>query len=177
MATAPSRPRTKLMILFTAGLSVCLALCYTGCLSAADSTMTIHGTGYPPIKALNKRQAFLMAHRAAVLDAYGKILWRRTDHSGAGKKEDFFFHLSGFVRAMTIIDEKLLPDGGVMITATVERPEFVTTNSSTEKTTKKKREGGHQQFAPKIITRQQWFKVISSMVTFNIDNSQKETKQ
>ncbi len=177
MRTSPSRPRTKLMILFTAALSVCLALCYTECLSATDSTITIHGTGYPPIKALNKRQAFLMAHRAAVLAAYGKILWRRTDHSGAGKEENYFLHLSGFVREMTIIDEELLPDGGVMITATVKRPEYVATKSSTEEKTRKMREGGHQQFAPKIITRQQWFKVISSMVTFEIDNSQKETKQ
>ncbi len=163
--------------ILVAFLSVGLSLCCAQYLQAADSTVTIQGIGYPPIKAVNKRQALLMARRAAVLDAYGKILWHRTDHSTAKKVDNYFLHLSGFVRGLNITDEELLPDGGVRIKATVEQPGFIAARPSTGRKSVKKQEDFNLKFAPKIITRQQWFKVISSMVTFETDTFPKETTQ
>ncbi len=133
----------------------------------------VYGIGYPPIKTVTKNQAFLMARRAAILDAYSKRVWRK----GVNKEDSYFIHMSAFIRQMKITDEELLPDGGVKITLSMEHSKTTPGVTSQEQVHSEKRILQNQQSGPKKINRQQWFQVISKVVTFETSQHlEKSTK-
>ncbi len=134
---------------------------------------TVQGIGYPPIKSVTKIQALLMARRAAILDAYSKLVWR----SGERAEESFFVHLSGFIRATKIISEELLPDGGVRVTMSLEPGMASHVSPPLERHTIRVNPIlQRRQIGPKQVSQEEWFELISSMVTFDTNHLEEKTK-
>ena len=126
----------------------------------------VQGVGYPPIKTINKAQALLMARRAAILNAYGKILQCKSEIN----EHNYLLNLSKFIKGMKITQEELLADGGIRVTISTEQSAYVPVSGSNSNKKATRQPLQPQIFTPKQISREQWFKVISSMVIFETDN-------
>lgn len=141
-------------------LVVCLLLALHG-ISAGDEssgeTVTVQGTGYPPIKAESVSQARLMARRAAVLDIYRNALRKKSSPDGGDDVS--YQELSGFVSGINIINEEYLRDGGVRLTARVPgKNNSMPPRPSSEV---KRTEGPA---ATRRITLDEWYEVINGLV-------------
>lgn len=134
---------------------------------ASDSRITVHGTGYPPVKAQNKAQALLMAKRAAVLDAYRRALSGQEDYAGPHEEgESFYRGLSGFVKGLTITHEEYLNDGGVKIEASVLKKDIALFDKEKHPKRKMPKTGPARVEGPRTVTVEEWYKIIEKMVNF-----------
>lgn len=132
---------------------------------SASQSIVVTGLGYPPIKAVTEAQALAMARRAAILDAYSKIVWRQQSTSVEKVKEaTYFLHFSGFVQNMEITQEKLLSDGGVLLTVRSIAP--LNMQKRNEPILKKQNSNKKRvtSTTPKQISKTQWFEIISNSV-------------
>jgi hypothetical protein len=144
---------------------------------ASEERITVHGTGYPPVKAQSKAQALLMAKRAAMLDAYRRALAAQADYAGPQEEgEKFYQGLSGFVKGLSITSEEYLQDGGVKIKATVPRKAI--SLSSKDKTDRKgiPATGSPRTGGPSSVSVEEWYKIIEKMVRFESSDSNKGEK-
>lgn len=134
---------------------------------ASDSRITVYGTGYPPVKAQNKAQALLMAKRAAVLDAYRRALSGQGDQAKPYEEgESFYKGFSGFVKGLTITHEEYLNDGGVKIEATVSQKDISVFDKGKYPKRKMLKTGPARVEGPRIVTVEEWYKIIEKMVNF-----------
>lgn len=124
--------------------------------SSDEETVTVQGTGYPPIRAESTAQAHLMARRAAVVDAYRNAVSGGTSHPGP---DVTYQELSGFVSGMKIVGEEYLSDGGIRITARVPKDEVVPLPGVAVKTKR-----GAERRGPGAVSRDEWYKIIHNLV-------------
>ncbi len=118
------------------------------------SAVTVEGVGYPPIRTENRAQARLMARRAAILDAYRKVL---KIESGGGLSEEFYRGLAGFVRGARVVREEYLSDGGVIVTLEVGSGEVSGRTTSGP---------GTETGKPERVTVEEWYRVIEKVVVY-----------
>ncbi len=151
-------------------MSICslvVVLCFISfnglCLAEemADDTITVQGTGYPPIRAESAAQAHLMAKRAALVHAYRNALSPSSPSPApsSGDAADVTYQeLSGFVRGVTIVNEEYLGDGGIRITAKVPKKNITVSTVRTEIN----KSGGSA--GPQRVSRDEWYSIISNLV-------------
>ncbi len=158
-----------LMPLFTA-----LFLVTTGLVPSHAEEFTVHGMGYPPIKAANKAQALLMAKRAAILDGYATALRNHQTVPAGSLAADHFFYddLSGFIRSAKVVKESYYADGKVEVVLTGRQEADQTTPPSPRINNEKKSikpvsMKPVQKAAPREVSQQQWLAIIEKMVQFS----------
>lgn len=126
-----------------------------------DDTITVQGTGYPPIRAESAAQARLMAKRAAIVHAYRNALSPASPSPAppSGDAADVTYQeLSGFVRGVTIVNEEYLKDGGIRITAKVPKKNIIVSTVRTEIN----KSGGSA--GPERVSLEEWYKIINNLV-------------
>jgi hypothetical protein len=137
------------------GYLILLSLLFFATLAEA---VVVKGIGYPPIKAETPAQAYLMAKRAAILDAYRNALNLKYEQMD---DIDFYAGLTGFIQGAKIVDVKPLSDGGVEVTIDVELEDVVAVKKSFS-SNRPSAEG-----KPSEVSIQQWQNIISRYVKFN----------
>lgn len=148
-------------------LFLCFALVPAAGHADADRVI-VHGTGYPPIRAHSRSHAYIMAKRAAVLDAYRNAVKASLSGNGGSGAYDrlYYENLSGFVKGMEIISEEYLSDGGVRIRASVH-----ITDAALQKQTDRTGNGFREPYAerrdgPEKVSIDKWYEIISGTVKF-----------
>ena len=131
---------------------------------AETDQITVHGIGYPPIRAQNRVQARLLARRAAILDAYRNAL-KAAGATEDEEQKDFYSSLSGFIRGSETVREEYLSDGGVEVTLKVPSKEMIRAPRKDIKEgksgTEKKRER-----KPVNVTVEEWYKVVDGIIKY-----------
>lgn len=129
--------------------------------SVDNDTITVQGTGYPPIRAESAAQAHLMAKRAAVVSAYRNALSAGAQSGSGG--DVTYQELSGFVSGLTIVEEEYLKDGGIRITAKVPRKNVaISSLPGTEGRRTERSNNGIR--GPERVSMDEWYKIIDNLV-------------
>ncbi len=143
--------------------------------------IVVTGVGYPPVRAMNKTQALLMAKRAAIINAYANAVQEsdfqlQDNHDIDGAV--FYQQISGFIKGMSVTKQQYLADGSVQVElrgdlADVEliSKKMTFTEDSITITPTKTISG------PKSVTLNEWQKLIENMVRFTMDDDLKEDSQ
>lgn len=152
------RHRTRILL-----ITATLSLYYVMGLCAAQS-IVVTGIGYPPIKAASRAQALTMARRAAVMDAYSKVLWRQSTVPESVREETYYLHFSGFIRGMQIEEETLLPDGGIQVRVSSPLPVTAEGKNSPVKLKREKIKRKISQTTPQPVSLDEWFEIITGIV-------------
>ncbi len=69
------------------------------------------GTGYPPSRITDERQARLLARRAAIVDGYRNLLKSFDNLSNWIENRNIIDRVSGFLRGARILDTRYFSDG------------------------------------------------------------------
>jgi len=134
--------------------------------SPDSDSITVYGTGYPPIKAHSEAQALLMARRAAMLDAYRNAL---KTVSGVGEPEEdktFYEDFSGFMKGVRIISEEYLGDGGVRVKASISPGDVSLLRKGEYPARTVRKDLAQRHGGPEKVTVEEWYKIISGIVKF-----------
>ena len=161
MLSGVSKIAQVVLFLFILIVSAFIFLSEAG--SAQDNdALTVHGIGYPPIKAYSAAQARLMARRAAIVDAYRNALL------SAGHKnhdeDNLYTGISGFVKDMAVIEEEYLNDGGVRIIAKIPFKSIAAYSKAVTKRTAEKSQG------PSRVSIDEWYEIIKPLVKIENNN-------
>lgn len=143
---------------------VILISCLPFSTSVEGGTFTVQGIGYPPIKAENSAQAWLMARRAAIIDAYRNALKgdNYSENHDAGR---FYTGLSGFLRGARLLKEEYLSDGGVVVTMEVPAGSIYRDIWHGWKDRGFSSDGG-----PEKVSLDEWYRKIEPYVVYNTDS-------
>ncbi len=102
-----------------------------------------------------------MARRAAVLDAYRRIL--SLGEKGVDKGNlHFYDNISGFVKGAQIVQEEYLSDGGLLVTLEVSTEDIALIRNMSVAAEKSEEFSGK----PKKITLNEWYRIIERFVVF-----------
>jgi|Deesub1362B_J571_1020462.scaffolds.fasta_scaffold00082_55 hypothetical protein len=123
----------------------------------AEAVM-VKGIGYPPIRAETPAQAYLMAKRAAILDAYRNALNLKNDQMG---DVEFYTGLAGFIKGARIVKVKPLSDGAVEVTIDVDLKDVVAVKKGLSNNR------ASVEDKPYEVSIQHWQNIISRYVKFN----------
>ncbi len=167
--------KSLLTFFFVAFLTLCLLYDQK---TVEAGEIAVRGVGYPPVRAVNKTQALLMAKRAAVLDAYANALQRNAAYSQnkPGQDDTAFYHqIAGFLKGMVIAKEEYLSDGSVLVelrgAIDISDKQAVTPATIDEKSNTAPQSGP---LAPQPVTLMEWSEIIEKMVLFS--SKQKEVE-
>ncbi len=178
--TRPNKQQTGQVVLSKSLLTLlipCLVLLlWSG--KVQGTGVFVHGFGYPPIKAASKRQALLMAQRAAVLDGYARILQQQVaPQDGSGSVDKLFADdLTGFVRSAELVEQTYYDDGKVEVVLKIGRTTDKEEQARPLGAGDKERKGykvkavsllpGNKQGSIKV-SREEWLQILEKIVTFS----------
>ncbi len=136
----------------------CLVLLSLLLFATLAEAVMVKGIGYPPIRAETPAQAYLMAKRAAILDAYRNALNLKYDQMN---DIEFYTGLAGFIKGAKIVEIKPFSDGAVEVTIDVELRDIVAVKRgpSNNRTSVEGK--------PYEVSIQHWQNIISRYVKFN----------